>query len=100
LIQNPQLKVELSSHTDSRGSTNYNLKLSQARAKSAVRYLVSHGVEPERVNAKGSGESQPVNKCENGVRCTEQEHRQNRRTEIFIQDYGKAQDVIQVKGKR
>jgi outer membrane protein OmpA-like peptidoglycan-associated protein/tetratricopeptide (TPR) repeat protein len=98
---NPKLQVELSSHTDSRGSDSYNMTLSEGRAKSAVNYIVQHGVDALRITAKGYGETRLVNGCANGVKCTEAQHRQNRRTEVFITGgYGKAQDVEQVKGKR
>ncbi|MDR3706092.1 MAG: OmpA family protein [Paludibacteraceae bacterium] len=98
---NPKLQVELSSHTDSRGSDSYNMTLSEGRAKSAVNYIVHHGVDALRITAKGYGETRLVNGCANGVKCTEAQHRQNRRTEVFITGgYGKAQDIEQVKGKR
>jgi len=96
---NPNLHVELSSHTDSRGSDSYNIKLSQRRAESAVRYVVSMGISKYRITAKGYGERRLVNRCSDGVPCTEAEHRQNRRTEIYIQGFGKALDIQQTKGK-
>jgi outer membrane protein OmpA-like peptidoglycan-associated protein len=81
---NPGLKVELGSHTDSRGNDDYNLALSARRAAAAVAYIVSEGVDSARITSKGYGESQPVNRCRNGVSCTEGEHQQNRRTELRI----------------
>lgn len=87
MIDNPTLKIELSSHTDSRGSDSYNMKLSERRAKSAVDYLISKGIAAERMVAKGYGETRLVNRCANGVNCTEKEHQQNRRTEIEVLDY-------------
>lgn len=84
LIENSNIKVELSSHTDSRSSDSYNLKLSQKRAESAVNYLIQKGVRKENIIAKGYGEKQLVNRCSNGVNCSEEEHQQNRRTEIKI----------------
>ncbi|RZL58789.1 MAG: OmpA family protein, partial [Pedobacter sp.] len=87
LNQNPTLKIELSSHTDSRGNDLYNMKLSQARAQSAVNYLISKGIDKNRLVAKGYGETKPVNQCSNGVDCSEQEHQENRRTEIKILNY-------------
>jgi outer membrane protein OmpA-like peptidoglycan-associated protein len=81
---NPDLTIELGSHTDSRGSDEYNLKLSQARAQSAVDYLVEKGVPKERLIAKGYGETKPVNNCTNGVPCTEEEHQKNRRTTFRV----------------
>lgn len=83
-IENPGLTFELSSHTDSRGSDTYNLVLSDARANSAVNYLIRQGVDPDRITAKGYGERIPFNKCRNGVRCTEEDHQANRRTEFKV----------------
>ncbi|MBL0912496.1 MAG: OmpA family protein [Bacteroidia bacterium] len=84
LIENDNIRVELSSHTDSRGSDKSNQSLSQKRAQSCVDYLLSKGVSTSSIIAKGYGESQPVNRCKNGVECSEEEHQQNRRTEIKI----------------
>jgi len=84
LKDNPTLKIELSSHTDSRGSDKYNLTLSQKRAQAAVDYLVSRGIARDRMIAKGYGESKLLNKCANGVKCTEAEHQLNRRTEFTV----------------
>lgn len=83
-LDNPGLTFELGSHTDSRGADIYNLVLSDARARSAVDYLIRLGVPPERLVAKGYGETMPLNDCTNGVRCTEEEHQANRRTEIRV----------------
>lgn len=79
-----QLVIELSSHTDSRSSTDYNMKLSQQRAKAAVDYMLARGVSKERISGKGYGESKLINKCADGVECTEEEHSKNRRTEFKI----------------
>lgn len=76
--------IELSSHTDSRGNTPYNKDLSQKRAQSAKDWLVSRGISSERINAVGYGESKILNRCVNGVRCSDEEHRFNRRTEFTI----------------
>ena len=84
LKTNPDLKIELGSHTDSRGNDDYNMRLSERRAKSVVEYIISRGISPERIVSKGYGETQLVNDCGNGVKCTEEEHQQNRRTEILI----------------
>lgn len=82
--ENPTLQIELSSHTDSRGADKYNLKLSERRAKSAVDYIISKGISRERLQAKGYGETKLVNRCGNGVDCTEDEHQANRRTEVKV----------------
>ena len=84
LNENPSWKVELGSHTDSRGSDSYNETLSQKRSDSAVGYIVGKGISKSRIIAKGYGESQLVNRCANGVKCSDDEHRQNRRTEFTI----------------
>lgn len=84
LRENPGAIVELGSHTDSRASYAYNNRLSQRRAESVVEWLVLHGVARSRMQAKGYGESQPVNGCTDGVSCSEYEHQRNRRTEIRI----------------
>lgn len=81
---NPGVKVELSSHTDSRASDSYNMTLSQNRANAAVDYLVSQGISKQRLTGVGYGESRLLNKCGNGVNCSEAEHQINRRTEIKV----------------
>ena len=80
----PNVIIESGSHTDSRGSDLYNEKLSDRRAKSTVKYIVSKGISPNRISGKGYGETKPVNKCVNGVWCNEQTHQLNRRTEFLI----------------
>jgi peptidoglycan-associated lipoprotein len=84
LNDNPTVKIELGSHTDSRSSAQYNQSLSQRRADAAIKYIISKGIDPARLRAKGYGESQLVNKCTDGVECTEEEHQQNRRTEFKV----------------
>ncbi|MDI3321452.1 OmpA family protein [Pinibacter soli] len=81
---NPTWKIEMGSHTDSRADDAYNMKLSQRRAASTVKYLVQHGIAADRLTAKGYGETQLVNGCRNGVKCTEAEHQLNRRTEFKV----------------
>jgi outer membrane protein OmpA-like peptidoglycan-associated protein len=80
----PDLRVELSSHTDSRGSDKYNLKLSKNRAKSCVDYIISQGIDKKLIKAEGYGETQLVNNCSNGVYCTVEQHQANRRTELKL----------------
>ncbi len=79
---NPTLTIELSSHTDSRAGDQYNLVLSDKRAKAAVEYVASKGIDTKRMRWKGYGESKLVNHCKNDVVCSEEEHQQNRRTEF------------------
>lgn len=83
-IDNPNLSFELGSHTDSRASDTYNLLLSDMRAKSAVDYLIQNGVPSERISARGYGERKLVNRCKDGVECSEEEHQANRRTEFKV----------------
>ena len=80
----PKMKIEFGSHTDSRSSAKYNKTLSTKRAKAAVAYIVKKGINTKRIIAAGYGESNPVNKCKDGVPCTEEEYQQNRRTEVKI----------------
>jgi len=84
LKQNPKMKIDVRSHTDSRGDDNYNLKLSERRAKSTVAWIISQGIDQSRVTGKGYGETQLQNNCSNGVPCTTQEHQLNRRSEFII----------------
>lgn len=86
LNDNPTWQVEMSSHTDSRASDAYNMRLSQRRAQSTVDYLVQHGIAAGRLQARGYGETRLVNGCSNGVACSEEEHQLNRRTEFTITD--------------
>jgi outer membrane protein OmpA-like peptidoglycan-associated protein len=87
LKQNPSLKIELSSHTDSRGNDAYNLSLSQRRADAAVEYLVDNGISRNRLGAKGYGETRLKNDCGNGMNCSEAQHQENRRTEIKVLEF-------------
>ena len=82
--QNPTMELDIRSHTDSRGTFKYNEALSDRRAKSTINWLVKNGVKQSRLTGKGYGESQLVNKCSDGVICTEPEHQFNRRSEFII----------------
>ena len=84
MIKYPEMVIELSSHTDSRASNPYNIDLSQRRANSAKKYLEIRGIDGNRIRPVGYGETQILNKCVDGVECTEAEHRLNRRTEFSI----------------
>ena len=84
LKQYPTLTLDIRSHTDSRQSASNNMILSEKRAQSTKNWLVSKGVDGNRLTAKGYGETQLVNKCADGVKCTEQQHQQNRRSEFII----------------
>jgi len=80
--ENPDLIIEASSFTDSRGSNVYNKNLSQRRAKAAIEYLKSQGIDTQRIKSKGYGEDKLINQCVNGVECDEEAHQMNRRTEF------------------
>lgn len=82
--QYPDMRVELRSHTDSRASDAFNMRLSTRRAQAVLDYMATKGVVPSRMRAAGYGESIPINKCTNGVKCTEAEFQQNRRTEFKV----------------
>jgi outer membrane protein OmpA-like peptidoglycan-associated protein len=84
LNENPEIIIELSSHTDSRASAKYNEVLSDKRAKSSAAYIVSKGISESRITGKGYGEYQLINNCADGVKCSEKEHQQNRRTEFKV----------------
>jgi outer membrane protein OmpA-like peptidoglycan-associated protein/tetratricopeptide (TPR) repeat protein len=81
---NPKMKIDVRSHTDSRQTNKYNEKLSDRRAKSTVEWLIKNGINSGRLTGKGYGESQLVNRCADGVKCTEEEHQLNRRSEFII----------------
>lgn len=76
--------VELSAHTDCRGSSEHNEKLSQQRARSCVDYIVAAGISKDRIIPRGYGERCLKNECADGVSCTEAQHQENRRTELKI----------------
>lgn len=80
----PEVDLELASHTDARGRTRYNQELSQNRSNNAVQYILSQGISNNRIRAAGYGEAKVRNRCVDGVACSEQEHQQNRRTEIVV----------------
>lgn len=88
LIDYPGMKLELASHTDSRGRGAYNQDLSKRRSESVFRYLVSKGIDGQRLQPRGYGENQIRNRCTDGVACTEAEHQYNRRTEVKILELG------------
>lgn len=84
LQDNPNLIIELASHTDARGSHRYNKRLSQRRAESVVDWLMEEGIGLDRLVPRGYGETMPVNDCVNSVPCDEKKHQLNRRTEFRI----------------
>lgn len=80
----PTMRIEIRSHTDARSSADYNLVLSEKRAKAVVDFLVENGIDTSRLRAKGLGESEPINECVDGISCSEEQHQENRRTEFKI----------------
>jgi outer membrane protein OmpA-like peptidoglycan-associated protein/tetratricopeptide (TPR) repeat protein len=81
----PNVKIKIESHTDSRGKDAYNMKLSDNRAKSTQTYILSKGIDPTRIeSAIGYGESQLTNKCSNGIKCSEEQHLANRRSNFIV----------------
>ena len=85
MLLNPEVKVRLESHTDSRGAAPYNLQLSLDRANAARQYLTNLGVDEDRITIRGYGESKLRNECTDNVPCSESKHRYNRRTEVVIE---------------
>jgi len=81
---NQNIMIQMFSHTDSRGSNNYNNSLSKKRGQAAVNYMVEHGIDINRVSTEGRGESQLVNSCGNAIKCSEQAHQLNRRTAFIL----------------
>lgn len=98
LEEHPHVVVEIGSHTDATGSSDYNAELSQKRAESVKRYLIDKGIAENRLEAKGYGETKILNRCKDGVDCSEDEHQVNRRTEfkVIAQKGFKVGDVIKV----
>lgn len=86
LKEYPQLKIHIESHTDSRSSSGFNLRLSERRAQATLQWLVNKGIDRNRLSAKGYGETRLLNHCSNGVRCTEEEHQLNRRSMFIIKN--------------
>ena len=82
--ENSNMKIELSAHTDSKSSKKFNKKLSDKRAKTAKAYMLSKGIAAKRIIAKGYGETRLLNRCKDGVDCTDEEHAINRRIEVEV----------------
>lgn len=81
----PNVKIKIESHTDARGKDSYNAKLSDDRAKSTQTYIISKGIDATRIeSAIGYGESRLTNQCKDGVKCSEEEHFKNRRSDFII----------------
>lgn len=83
----PNMKIEVRSHTDSRQSHHYNEILSDKRAKSTREWLIKNGIPPDKITAKGFGESQLLNNCSDGISCSEEQHQLNRRSEFIVLEF-------------
>ncbi len=94
MLQFPEMEIRIESHTDSRGDDQENLLISKRRAKAAFEYIISKGIDPMRIRYEGYGETRLLNKCDDGVDCTEAEHAVNRRTIVKVVRKG------EYKGKR
>lgn len=86
LLKHPTIQLDVRSHTDSRGNDAYNMKLSERRAQATIQWMIGQGIDASRLTGKGYGESQLVNGCSNGVKCSEAEHQENRRSEFIVMD--------------
>jgi outer membrane protein OmpA-like peptidoglycan-associated protein/tetratricopeptide (TPR) repeat protein len=82
MLHNENIVIMVKAHTDNRGSDQYNLALSDRRARSSVQYVISKGIDKSRITGKGYGESEPKVDCKEN--CTEEEHAENRRSEFLI----------------
>lgn len=80
----PETKVDVRSHTDSRGTTSYNQALSNRRNESTIAYLIQEGIEAKRLTGKGYGKTALINKCSKGIKCSEEAHQANRRSEFIL----------------
>lgn len=87
MLENPNIEIELGSHTDARGNSPGNLRLSDKRAKASADYIISQGIDKSRILGKGYGEFQIINRCVDGVKCSEKEHQLNRRTEFKVTSF-------------
>ncbi|WP_196889933.1 OmpA family protein [Aureivirga sp. CE67] len=83
----PKMRIKVESHTDARGKASYNLRLSKSRNKSTVDFLIKEGkIDPSRIEGEGFGETRILNKCKDGVKCTDKEHEENRRSDFIVLD--------------
>lgn len=99
LNQNP-INIELSSFTDSRASNEYNIELSKKRTESVMNYIISQGIDMNRILANSYGESRLINECPDNAYCTEEQHQMNRRTEFNIIEFEKQEtNIIDELGK-
>lgn len=84
LEENPTMIIDVRSHTDSQGNDSYNLALSEKRAQATVDYIVNKGIPRNRITGKGYGETQLINNCGSGIKCSDEEQQLNRRSEFIV----------------
>ena len=89
LRENPEVNMEISSHTDSRGKAPYNMELSEKRSASCLNYIIAKGVDRARMTVTNYGETKLLNQCADGIECSEELHKINRRTEFTFTFPGK-----------
>ncbi len=87
LLNYPDSKIRITSHTDARGKKGYNKRLSKRRAESVIKYLMGKNIKKSRLRAQGRGEEVMINSCYDGIECSEEQHQENRRTEFTIIEY-------------
>ena len=80
----PGINLEFKSHTDSQGPDQYNLDLTEARAQSMISFIISKGIESDRISGKGYGETELLNQCSNKTKCKGSLHQQNKRIEYIF----------------
>ncbi|WP_294735913.1 OmpA family protein, partial [uncultured Flavobacterium sp.] len=80
--EDTEMVVMVKAHTDNRGDDKYNMRLSNRRAKAAVKYIIAKGIEKDRISGEGFGESEPKVDC--GDDCTDEQHAENRRIDFFV----------------
>jgi outer membrane protein OmpA-like peptidoglycan-associated protein/uncharacterized protein YceK len=95
LLDNPEVRLEVDAHADSRGTQPYNMKLTEKRAAATVNYIISRGINPDRILSRWHGKLMPVNECIDGVVCSPAKHQQNRRSEMkVIREAGKGEAKV------
>jgi outer membrane protein OmpA-like peptidoglycan-associated protein len=98
LHENPEIIIELSTHTDSQGSDDCNLTLSEKRAHSVDDYITSQGIDPSRIISRGYGEQHLLNECKNDVECDDEQHEENRRAECKVTGFREEEVTAEEKG--
>ena len=92
--------MESMAHTDAKAGFEYNLNLSQERADNVMAYLIGRGINPNRLEAVGYGESKLINHCADGIVCSEEQHQRNRRVEFRVLDIKETMDFMSQENTR